>query len=173
MGSHRPTSFCLNHPPPSSLRFSSLRVPSQWCVECHRGLRDPVVVEGRAALPLANLLKLSVSDAKGDQEKWVQCEAPNCGRWQHQVCALFNHRRHGTGERARGRYYCCPHCVLAQLDQGVQLSRPRMRRAAELRQVGVGCVLRLIDGVWCVGCGVWCVVCGEWGVRCGVVYSVW
>ena len=68
------------------------------------------------------------------EEGWVLCSG--CNKWQHQICALFNHRRH---DQSPSRNYFCPRCLLHELkhalEGGYRIPQPRMKRAADLDQV--------------------------------------
>ncbi len=113
--------------------------PHQWCKDCYGHLGDPIQV-GDATLDRAGLTRRRLTPDACGKEDWVQCSQPACGKWQHQACALFNRYRHGDdAARTDGRPYLCPHCVLEQLTQaaraGVVIPRPRLLRAAELKQV--------------------------------------
>ena len=103
----------------------------QWCVSCFKGLTDPVVVDGRE-IPLAMIKKQKNDDTM--EEGWVLCSG--CNKWQHQICALFNHRRH---DQSPSRNYFCPRCLLHELkhalEGGYRIPQPRMKRAADLDQV--------------------------------------
>ena len=100
-------------------------------MSCYKTLTDPVVVDGRE-IPLATIKKQKNDDMV--EEGWVLCAG--CNKWQHQICALFNHRRH---DQSPSRNYYCPRCLLHELktahQRGYRIPQPRMKRAADLEQV--------------------------------------
>ena len=76
---------------------------------CYKTLIDPVVVDGRE-IALTSIKKQKNDDAM--EEGWVLCSG--CNKWQHQICALFNHRRHDQA--------CSPHSIrLARFELFVSL----------------------------------------------------
>jgi E1A/CREB-binding protein len=91
------------------------------------------MVDGRE-IQLSSIKKQKNDDLV--EEAWVQCSG--CNKWQHQICALFNHRRH---DQSPSRTYYCPRCLLHELNFAAQrnliVPQPRMKRAADLDQVRV------------------------------------
>jgi E1A/CREB-binding protein len=102
-------------------------------MSCYRELKDPVEIDGKE-IPLSTIKKTKNDDSI--KEGWVQCDG--CVRWQHQICALFNQRRHESHEGTDRKYYC-PRCLLNELKRAHAAStiipQPRMRRVADLDQV--------------------------------------
>ncbi len=103
----------------------------QWCATCYKTLQEPVVVDGRE-IPLSSLKKLKNDDTV--EEFWVLCTG--CNKWQHQICALFNKKRH---DQSPTRNYFCPRCLLHELKTAAQrqqiIPQPRMKRAVDIDHV--------------------------------------
>jgi hypothetical protein len=103
---------------------------AQWCATCYKLLTEPVEVDGRE-IPLSSIKKQKNDDAV--EEGWVLCAG--CNKWQHQICALFNQRRH---DQSPSRHYFCPRCLLHELktapNRGIRIVQSRMKRAYDLDQ---------------------------------------
>ena len=70
-------------------------------------------------------------------ESWVGCDG--CGRWQHQICALFNQRRH---EANSNRKYYCPMCLMKSLEHAPpSFTQPPLKNAFYLEQTNLGTFL--------------------------------
>ena len=106
-------------------------VSVQWCSACFKLLKKdaPVIVEGKE-IPYSCIQR----DKNTDQlpEPWVECDG--CHRWQHQICALFNQRRHEAN--STGRKYYCPMCLLKAMERAAEpVPQPVLKNAALLDQV--------------------------------------
>jgi E1A/CREB-binding protein len=60
-----------------------------WCQACFNAAGDNLYVENLA------ILKGEVADKKQrneqhEDEEWVNCDNPNCNKWVHIICGLFN-----------------------------------------------------------------------------------
>ena len=95
-----------------------------WCQKCFTSL--PLIVHEECGIP--TLYKKDLLKRKFDEEvaePWAQCDG--CGRWVHQICALFNDRHNATEtEEAKKtasvsalRYYC----PLCKLEAGAGIGR--------------------------------------------------
>eukprot|EP01041_Mallomonas_annulata_P003895 gene3895-7772_t len=101
-----------------------------WCQKCQTGL--PVIVSEEKDTDdntVVTLLKKDLLKRKFDEEvaePWAQCDT--CGRWVHQICALFNDRYNASDSGVDAIKFCCPLC---RLDEGL---KPWSSRLQEICQ---------------------------------------
>ena len=60
-----------------------------WCQNCFNGAGEDLHVEN------VKIKKIDVADHKhrnemNEDEAWVECDNPECGKWVHMICGLFN-----------------------------------------------------------------------------------
>eukprot|EP00549_Striatella_unipunctata_P007466 CAMPEP_0118699080 /NCGR_PEP_ID=MMETSP0800-20121206/15645_1 /TAXON_ID=210618 ORGANISM="Striatella unipunctata, Strain CCMP2910" /NCGR_SAMPLE_ID=MMETSP0800 /ASSEMBLY_ACC=CAM_ASM_000638 /LENGTH=800 /DNA_ID=CAMNT_0006599147 /DNA_START=386 /DNA_END=2789 /DNA_ORIENTATION=+ len=96
-----------------------------WCLSCYNELDEKTAIE----LVDLTIKKSELTRKKNDEvheENWVQCDS--CERWIHQICGLFNTRKH----KAHESEYCCPNCLLARRKSGNGMSLPKPPGASDL-----------------------------------------
>lgn len=111
---------CLKYEPPvlicygtcgqrikrNSIFFVSTDGCKLWCQRCYTNL--PSVLGEEGALLKKDLLKRKLDEEVA--EPWAQCDF--CGRWVHQICALFNDRFNAAEMEGSPPKFCCPLCKL-------------------------------------------------------------
>ncbi|XP_006391501.2 histone acetyltransferase HAC2 [Eutrema salsugineum] len=78
----------------------------QICNPCYSRCRSKFILSG-FSLSKANLLKKNNADNQ-HAEEWVCCGS--CGKWQHQICGLYNIHK----DIDKTADYICPFCLLEE-----------------------------------------------------------
>ncbi|XP_073119874.1 histone acetyltransferase HAC1-like [Henckelia pumila] len=86
-----------------------------FCTHCFRGSRSNILVKG---LSISKEKLHKDKNTEEEDEAWVGCD--NCGRWQHQICALYNSKQDFDGKVK----YICPYCRLAEMKAMEHVSTP-------------------------------------------------
>lgn len=103
-----------------------------WCVPCFNQLRSNQSID----LPDCTISKYELERNKKQhneiiEETWVECDG-GCGRWVHQICALFNARRNVSDLP-----FVCPICLRQKIlsessNTNIVLPVTKPMRAADL-----------------------------------------
>ncbi|XP_018443473.2 histone acetyltransferase HAC2-like [Raphanus sativus] len=80
----------------------------QICNRCYVRRRRKKFTLSGVDIVKANMLKYHNNADNQDSEHWVVCES--CGKWQHQICGLYNPDK-DIGQTSD---YICPHCLLEE-----------------------------------------------------------
>ncbi|CAN7129554.1 unnamed protein product [Brassica rapa subsp. narinosa] len=79
----------------------------QICSPCYDHCRRQKFTLSGVDIVKANMLKLNNANNQ-DTEAWVACES--CGKWQHQICGLYNPEK----DTDKTSDYICPYCLLEE-----------------------------------------------------------
>lgn len=87
-----------------------------FCTKCFRKSRgDDVSFQG---LSISRNKFQKAKNSDQNEESWVQCYQCEC--WQHQICALYNAKKHLEGQAK----YICPFCCLKEIEAGEHVPLP-------------------------------------------------
>ncbi|CAN6937436.1 unnamed protein product [Brassica oleracea] len=79
----------------------------QICSPCYDHCRRQKFTLSGVDIVKANMLKLNNANNQ-ETEAWVACES--CGKWQHQICGLYNPEK----DTDKTSDYICPYCLLEE-----------------------------------------------------------
>ena len=91
---------CGNRIKRNQTYFQHMRPDAIWCQACFTGGGDALYVEN-VAVAKEDVAKGRKKNEQHEDEAWVGCDSPNCNKWVHMICGLFNKvRRRGRAWRA-------------------------------------------------------------------------
>ena len=78
---------CLTRIKRNATFYRSIKPDAVWCQSCFQGAGEDLQIENMT-VKKADVQKLK--HEQHEDEAWVGCDNPACGKWVHMICGLFN-----------------------------------------------------------------------------------
>lgn len=69
--------------------YRNIKPDAVWCHSCFQAAGEDLYVEN-LQIKKADVVDKKFKNEQHEDEAWVNCDNPNCGKWVHMICGLFN-----------------------------------------------------------------------------------